>query len=147
MERIEGEVREIILNLERREILAVGLFGSLARGEFNEKSDIDIFIITDRELTIKEQDELYYVFSKLIPKFRRGVTVLVYDIEGLKRIPSWQTLNLVRDARFIYDKANIREIFRKILEEAEKHGIVYDEGERVFKVKKHGRVFFSLNTK
>lgn len=147
MKRIEEEIRKIILNLGRREILAVGLFGSLARGKFNEKSDIDIFVITDRELTVKEQDELYYVFGKLIPIFKRDVTVLVYDVEGLKRIPSWQTLNLIRDAQFIYDKANIKEIFRKILEEAEKHGIIYNEKERVFKVKKHGRVFFSLTTK
>jgi predicted nucleotidyltransferase len=141
---IKEEVRKIALNLRNREVLAVGLFGSLVRGDFNEKSDIDIFIITHNELTLKEQDELYYTFSELIPKFGRDITVLVYDLESLKKVPSWQTLNLIRDACFVYDPERIKEAFKMILEKAEQSGIVYDSKERVFKSKKPGRTIFSL---
>jgi len=144
IKRIKKEVRKIALNLRKKEVLAVGLFGSLARGDFNEKSDIDIFIITNTELTLKEQDELYYTFSELIPKFGRDMTVLVHDIESLKKVPSWQTLNLIKDACFVYDSGRIKEAFKMILEEAEQYGIIYDSKEKVFKLKKPGRTIFSL---
>jgi len=92
----------------------VGLFGSLTRGDFDERSDIDIFVITAKEIPLREQDELYYAFSELIPRFGRDITVLVYDINGLKRIPT------------------------------EEHGIVYDDQEKVFSLKRAERVVFSL---
>jgi hypothetical protein len=49
-------------------------------------------------LGIKQQDEFYYAFSELIQRFGRDVTVLVYDVKSLKRVPSWQTPNMVKDA-------------------------------------------------
>jgi predicted nucleotidyltransferase len=143
-ERVNDQVRQIALTLGKKEILAVGLFGSLARGDFDERSDIDIFVITEKELPLGEQDELYYTFSQLIPVSGRDVTVLVYDINGLKRIPTWQTLNLAKDARFVYDRAGIEEVFKRILQEAEVHGIVYDDEEKVFRLKRTKRLAFSL---
>ena len=67
-----------------------------------------------------------------------------YDIKGLKRIPTWQTLNLVRDGCFVYDRAEIEKIFEMVLQEAEEHGIVYDAQEKVFSLKRAERVVFSL---
>jgi predicted nucleotidyltransferase len=142
--RVSGEVRQIVSRLENKGVLAVGLFGSLARGDFDERSDIDIFVITEKELSLGEQDELYYDFSELIPAFKRDVTVLVYDINSLKRIPSWQTLNLVKDACFVYDQAGIEEVFKMILQQAEERGIVYDENDGVFKLKRAERLVFSF---
>jgi len=144
IEMVKDEVRQIALRLGKKEMLAVGLFGSLMRGDFDERSDVDIFVITEKELPLREQDELYYTFSELIPKFGRDITVLVYDINGLKRIPTWQTFNLVKDAYFVYDRAGVEKIFRKILQEAEEHGIVYDDEEKIFKLKRVGRLVFSL---
>mgnify|MGYP001087331994 CR=1 FL=1 len=141
---VKHEVRGIALGLDKEEILAVGLFGSLARGDFDERSDIDIFVITEKEIPLKEQDELYYAFSELVAKFRRDITVLVYDIKGLKKIPTWQTLNLVKDAHFVYDKVEIKSIFQRILQAAREHGIAYDDQEKVFRLEKPGRVVFSL---
>jgi hypothetical protein len=80
----------------------------------------------------------------LIPRFGRDITVLVYDINGLKRVPTWQTLNLVKDACFVYDRAEIEKIFEKVLQRAEEHGIVYDDQEEVFGLKRAERVVFSL---
>ena len=143
IERVKDGVRQITLRLGK-EILAVGLFGSLTRGDFDERSDIDIFVITEKEISLREQDELYYAFSELIPKFGRDITVLVYDINGLKRIPTWQTLNLVKHGCFVYDRAEIEKIFEMVLQEAEEHGIVYDTQEKVFSLKRAGRLVFSL---
>jgi len=144
IELVKDQVRRIALRLRKRGILAVGLFGSLTRGDLDQRSDIDIFVITEKEILLREQDELYYAFSELIPKFGRDITVLVYDINGLKRIPTWQTLHLMRDAYFVYDRAEIDEVFKMILREAGEHGIVYDNEEKVFKMKRVERLVFSL---
>jgi len=45
---------------------------------------------------------------------------------------------------FAYDAGGVKEIFRKILDEAEKSGVFYDEEERTFRLRKRGRVVFSL---
>lgn len=144
IEGIKEKLREIALNLRREEILAVGLFGSLARGDFDERSDIDIFVITQKELTLREQDKLYFNFSESLSNFKRDITVLTYDINSLNKVPSWQTLNLLKDAHFVFDKGSLKEIFGMILKEAEKCGIVYDNEEKVFKLKRPGRTIFSL---
>jgi len=144
IDRVKEDVRQISQAIGRKEILAVGLFGSFTRGDYDKRSDIDIFIITEKGLPLKEQDELYFAFSELIPRFGRDISVLVYDINGLKKIPTWQTLNLVKDACFVDDRAEIEKIFKKILQQAEEHGIVYDNEEKVFKLKKVERLVFSL---
>jgi hypothetical protein len=51
---------------------------------------------------------------------------------------------MVKDAQFVYDRANIEGLFKRILREAEAHGIVYDEQHKVFRLKKPGGVVFSL---
>jgi predicted nucleotidyltransferase len=143
-EEIVDEIGRIVKDLGRKDVLAAGLFGSMARGDFNERSDIDVFVVTEKELGIKEQDQFYYAFSELIQRFGRDVTVLVYDVKSLKRVPSWQTLRMVKDAVFAYDAGGVKEIFRKILDEAEKSGIFYDEEEGTFRLRRRGRVVFSL---
>jgi len=145
-EEVVSEIGRIVKDLGREDVLAAGLFGSMARGDFREKSDIDIFIITEKELGIKEQDQFYYAFGELRRKFGKDTTVLVYDMRSLKRVPSWQTLSMIKDAIFAYDVAGVKEIFKAILDEAEKHGIFYDEKERVFRSRKQGRIIFSLST-
>jgi len=97
-EEIVDEIGRIVKDLGRKDVLAAGLFGSMARGDFNERSDIDVFVVTEKELGIKEQDQFYYAFSELIQRFGRDVTVLIYDVRSLKRVPSWQTLKMVKDA-------------------------------------------------
>ncbi|MBM4082071.1 MAG: nucleotidyltransferase domain-containing protein, partial [Planctomycetes bacterium] len=104
IDKVKDGIKEIALRLGRADVLAVGLFGSLARGDFGDRSDIDVFVITSKELPLEEQHEFYRAFNKLIPQFKRDVTVLVYDLEAVKKVPTWQTLNMLRDARFVYDR-------------------------------------------
>ncbi len=145
VETLKDRLREFGMRLAKEEILAFGLFGSVARQDFDERSDVDIFVITDRELPLKAQDELYYAFSDFVAEFGRSTSVLVYDVRSLKKVPTWQTFNLLRDACFLYDRAGIEDLFKKILQEAEKHGIVYDHRDKVFRLNRPGRVVFSLN--
>jgi predicted nucleotidyltransferase len=142
---VKEKIKQIILRLGKREILAVGLFGSLARGDLDKRSDVDIFVITEKEPSLRDQDELYFTFSPLISQFGRDITVLIYDINSLKKIPSWQTLNLLKDAYFVDDQEGIEETFKKILYKAQKHGIIYDDREKVFKLKDPKRLVFSFH--
>jgi predicted nucleotidyltransferase len=142
--KIKDEIKRITLELGREDVLAVGLFGSLARGNFHERSDIDVFVITQEGLSLEEQHKFYHFYHELIGEFHRDVTVLVYSVKDVKSVPSWQTLSMVKDAQFVYDRANIEELFKRILREAEAHGIVYDEKDKIFRLTKPGRVVFSL---
>ena len=144
IQKVKDEIGRITLRLGREDVLAVGLFGSLARGDFHERSDIDVFVITLKELPLDEQHKFYHDYHELIGQFHRDITVLVYDVAGLKCVPCWHTLNMVKDAQFVYDRANIEELFKRILREAKTHGIVYDEKDKVFRLIKPGRVVFSL---
>lgn len=144
IEKIKEKIKNIVIGLKKEDILAVGICGSLARGDFHEKSDIDIFVITKRGLTLKEQDELYFLFSEVLYEFKRDISVIVYDLDSLKKVPTWQTLNLIKDANFIYDRAEIESVFKKIMQDAEKEGIFYDAQEKVFKLKKIERKIYSL---
>jgi predicted nucleotidyltransferase len=140
LEEVEREVRQIAVGL--RDVLAVGLCGSLARGDAHARSDIDIFVITEREFSLAEQDALYEAFSPLIARFGRDITVLVYDVESLQQVPTWHTLSMMKDARFVHDRAGIAALFAGILRQAEEHGILYDEQERVFRLKEAQRIHF-----
>ena len=53
-------------------------------------------------------------------------------------------MGVVKDACFLYDRAEIERVFERILQEAGKHGIVYDDQEKVFKLIRAERVVFSL---
>jgi len=145
VEKVKDRIRQLALRLDRPDVLAVGLFGSLARGDFDDRSDIDVFVITAEEIPLKEQDQVYCAFSKLIPQFKRDVTVLVYDLEAVKKVPTWQTLNMLRDARFVHDRGQIEALFQRILKQAEEHGIIYDVEDKVFKLKRPGRMVFSYS--
>jgi predicted nucleotidyltransferase len=86
------EVKEALLTLgdELQEAEAVGIFGSLARGDFSPASDIDIFVVVkedESEGRCLEVDDLWWRRVRdALSKFQRDVTVLVYSTEGLRKI-------------------------------------------------------------
>ncbi|MGQ9709220.1 MAG: nucleotidyltransferase family protein [Anaerolineae bacterium] len=141
-EEIRNLVRELAAGLNG-DVLAVGILGSIARGDFHERSDIDILVVTRQPFSLKEQDRFYELFSQaLIPRFGRDVTVLVYDLGSLKRVPTWHTLVMMGEALLVEDRADIADLFRRILQEAEAHGIIYDPERKVFRTTRPGRVVF-----
>jgi len=121
------EVKEAILSLGDllQEAEAVGIFGSLARGDFSPRSDIYIFVVVKERGKGIEIDRLWWHrINDALRKFERDVTVLVFSVEALRKIAGWDVLRLATDGIFAFDKGNIEELFRKIVDAARKAGLV-----------------------
>jgi len=71
------------------EIEAIGLCGSIVRGDFSPKSDIDLFIVIPDHLS---ERETWLTWNKrlrdILKVFERDITVLVYSLKSLKEISS-----------------------------------------------------------
>ena len=112
-------------DIKFEELICLGICGSLARGDFNEKSDIDIFIVVEDNKWKKELTEIWYHrLKKILRNYHRGLTVLIYPVKGLKMIATWQVFSLASEGIILYDRGNIKELFEKIIEKTEEWGLV-----------------------
>ncbi|HID94418.1 MAG TPA: nucleotidyltransferase domain-containing protein [bacterium (Candidatus Stahlbacteria)] len=136
-------VRDSILSLGKclDEAEGIGIFGSLARGDFSERSDIDIFVvIKDRKAN---EDSIWARrIKRVLRRHGRDVTVLVYTIKALKEICDWYVLRLASDAILLYDKAQkVEALFKEILKAAKRAGLVQRRvGDSLVWVKKNIKV-------
>jgi predicted nucleotidyltransferase len=79
-------LREIKRRLsERSEVKALVLFGSLARGQADEESDVDLLVVTARRLTRWERHEITNVVFEVNLRYDTNFSTLVVDAE------SWET--------------------------------------------------------
>lgn len=108
-------------------VCGIGIFGSLARGDFNKYSDIDVFVIVKEKKGYQTSLDWYRKINNLLKDFKRDVTVLVYPMRALKLISSWYVLRLAREGILLYDNANIKEIFRDIIKEAKRHRLIEEK--------------------
>lgn len=127
---LEG-VKERLLSLDSHVLSqaeGIGLFGSLVRGDFHSRSDIDVFIVVSDQEGKKglELDHIWYErIMKVLAPFQRDVTVLIYDFKCLREICNWYVLRLASDGVIIYDKeGKVNELFKKILKAAREAGLV-----------------------
>jgi len=106
------------------EVEAMGIFGSLARGTFGERSDIDVFLVLPDD-PVEVQEMWWHRVSDALEDFQRDVTVLVYTFEGLKAVSNWYVLRLASEGVLIYDPGNrVKQLFKKIIKAAHKAGLV-----------------------
>lgn len=92
------------------EIGAIGITGSLARGDFGERSDIDVFIVVDDQRFSKELEEIWYErVYRALKEYWRDLTLFIYPIGSLRGVSSWAVLNLASESLIIFDK-NLREL-------------------------------------
>lgn len=76
---------EFARTIESEDILRIILFGSVARGEDKEESDIDILIVTPSREKIDSivDDEVFNINAKKIPRFHKLILhycLLLYQI-------------------------------------------------------------------
>jgi predicted nucleotidyltransferase len=109
-----------------QQLEAIGIFGSLARKDFTQRSDIDIFVVVDDVKDRGEETEkLWYDrISDLLADLCRDVTVLVYSVKALRRVATWHTIRLASEGIILYDKGKVKDIFEAIVKEAKRVGLV-----------------------
>jgi len=71
--------------LETFEIKAIVLYGSFARGQADDESDIDLLVVTARPLTRFERHEITDIVFEVNLRHDTNFSTLVVDVE------SWET--------------------------------------------------------
>lgn len=111
-------LKDQLKNLNEPCVKAILMFGSRARGESNERSDID-FLVLHKNCEIKDpvlrRNYLYNLILKSIGKKFEEVTVIDMELEHFlkpKEINSL-LLNIYWDAVIVYDKTGILQDFLK----------------------------------
>lgn len=128
--KILREVRDSLLGLRNlsAEVEALGIFGSLARGDFREQSDVDIFFVVKGKGVSKEEELSYWqIVRNCLRDLDRDITVMVIPRGAIEAIDNWYILRLAKEAILIRDKGDIRFLFKRILEAAKKSGLVEKE--------------------
>lgn len=129
------------------ECLAIGIFGSLARKDFDfKKSDIDIFVIVDK-FREDENDIWRKRITEVLKGLGRDVTVIVYTLKAIRDIVTWYVLRLASEGTLIFDKGDVKQLFKKIVSLAKKSGLrerKTEDGKKVWGLKppvKFGTIF------
>lgn len=125
MKRVIDELSlasEELAKLFENEFIGMVLFGSWARSEAREDSDIDVLVVLKSLGGMKIRSKIYKVIAKYV---RRPITLIDMRLsellrEGLELTPL--LINIVADAIVIYDRDNIIKSFidkgRKLIKKA-----------------------------
>ncbi|OHB67748.1 MAG: hypothetical protein A2V70_05935 [Planctomycetes bacterium RBG_13_63_9] len=103
----ERQIEQVAVRLgQAAEAQRVVLFGSHARGEADETSDVDLLIVAESELPrFKRSRELY----KLLRPYPFAMDLIVYtpqEIERGKRSPISFVSTVLREGKTLYERRN-----------------------------------------
>lgn len=114
--------KEDVLKKYKNYVKAVVLFGSLVRGDFHEKSDIDMLVIIDDtvtrftpEMKLNFDDEIYFMAKKLSENITVQPAWTLTEFWDMARIGHPLLYTIVRDGWALYDTGFFVPI-RKLLE-------------------------------
>ncbi|CAI1491938.1 Putative nucleotidyltransferase [Thermococcus nautili] len=74
------EVKEKLIKILGDDLVEVILFGSYARGEAKEDSDVDVLVVVKRKLTLEEHDKLSEVTEEYILEKGLVLSLIVYPV-------------------------------------------------------------------
>ncbi|RLG86079.1 MAG: hypothetical protein DRO18_04885, partial [Thermoprotei archaeon] len=125
----EKLLRREIINLfkDYRDVIAVILFGSRARGTFTKDSDYDLAILSRSKLTIKQLNEIALKISDSI-----NVPADKIDLIDLSKASNELTYKVIRDGKPLYvsDEEFLRRWIRlnyiRILDEESSLNVIYE---------------------
>jgi|YelNatPaOPRAMG01_1025707.scaffolds.fasta_scaffold09399_8 predicted nucleotidyltransferase len=120
--------------LENDFITGIILFGSIARNEENEKSDIDLLILWENLKVEDSYSYIYKIFSKHFPY--KSLTIIDMEYSSFFNIKKATPLylNIIWDGFIIYDKhGKLHDFISKIRKELKAKG---------FERKKIGKYYF-----
>ncbi|WP_456366505.1 nucleotidyltransferase domain-containing protein [Thermococcus sp.] len=74
--KVKGKLKEILGD----DLVEVVLFGSYARGEAREDSDVDVLLVTKRHLSLEEHDRLNEITEKYVLERGIVISLIVYPL-------------------------------------------------------------------
>jgi predicted nucleotidyltransferase len=111
-------VHEACENLVKQlgdKIVAVSLFGSMARGEASDRSDLDFFVVVRN---FRDKDRRFKIYHCLHSIVKRDLTVIDVDEDKLFRNDleiNSLLLNIIWDSIILYDPSGrLRELFERV---------------------------------
>ncbi|MFH0948999.1 MAG: nucleotidyltransferase domain-containing protein [Candidatus Aenigmatarchaeota archaeon] len=120
--KLAEQFKEEVMKKYKNIIKAVVLFGSLVRGDFHEKSDIDMLVIVDDtvarltpEMKDRLDDELYFIAKKINENITVQPAWTLTEFWDMARIGHPLLYTIVRDGWALYDTGFFIPI-RKLLE-------------------------------
>jgi len=97
MKRILKKIAKELSKIE--DVKAVILYGSLARGEFTSRSDVDLFILTTEDKTQKEiQDKVIELESEI----GRNIQPTIRTIVELQKTDTGLLQNIFQEGKILY---------------------------------------------
>ena len=98
IDNILKEIRDELKKIYRGRLKEVILFGSYARGDFKEESDIDIILLLKSLKDVSLERQKYFpVISKISLKHDVVVTVVPFDFEVFQKKRTPLIMNVTRE--------------------------------------------------
>ena len=106
IEKIKKEVPELVSNLMKDDLVKIVLYGSCARGDYTEDSDIDIALITknDRLEVQKYTGDLAAIATELAMKYFAIVNFVCLPYKEFTEKKSWYAYfkNIENEGEVLY---------------------------------------------
>jgi predicted nucleotidyltransferase len=110
-QKIIDLLKERLLAELPEEIHSLVLFGSVARGEATDDSDIDILVVTNADLdTERRIDEITYDSILEFETYVQLVLFTVGDLERNVELRSWFAIDLLSQGIILYDNGTFQGI-------------------------------------
>jgi len=92
--------KDILMRLRelQNDVLAILIYGSVAKGKENERSDIDICIVAP-------DAERSHLYTKLLPLFKEK-----YDIKIFEDMPLFLKMEVIKNHKIVYAK-NVYQLY------------------------------------
>jgi predicted nucleotidyltransferase/uncharacterized protein (UPF0332 family) len=120
--KLAERYKDEVLKRYKKYIKAVILFGSLVRGDFHEKSDIDILVIVDDtvtrftpEMKLKFDDDIYFLAKDMSEQITVQPAWTLTEFWDMARIGHPLLFTIVRDGWALFDTGFFVPV-RKLLE-------------------------------
>jgi predicted nucleotidyltransferase len=97
MKRILKKITKELSKIE--DVKAVILYGSLARGEFTSRSDVDLFILTTED---KTQKEIHDKVIELESEIGRNIQPTIRTIVELQKTDTGLLQNIFQEGKILY---------------------------------------------
>lgn len=99
-------VEKLVAKNEKR-IVLIELFGSAARGELSEDSDLDVLVVIKGN-RLKLMEEIARIVSKSLLEYGRYISAKVFDEKQYKYLKDLETpfmKNIEREGRILWKKS------------------------------------------